>query len=484
LYLIIWKEINTKGAFTRMKTECKENELQFQDIEKKKVVADFQGGTITSDTGILFLRELEHTYKFIKRFSSCFSDYRKRDKIRYEVQDLITQRVFGICQGYEDLNDHDTLRNDPLFGLACERTERDKETEGYVSGKSTLNRLECSGKEIGNKERYKKISYDDEKAAESITEMSLDTVGEKPEEIILDFDSTDDPLHGKQEGRFFHGYYDCYCYLPLYVFWGEKLLACKLRPSNIDGSEGTVEELERIVTAIRKRWPDTRIVFRGDSGFCREKIMSWCDKNGVFYLIGLARNRRLQRMLGKDMDEAKKQFEASGKAQRVFGDFKYKTRKSWSRERRVVGKAEYLEKGANPRFVVTDLSLEEFPAAMLYEEVYCARGNMENRIKEQHLGLFADRTSSHTMRANQLRLYFSSIAYIFMNEVRNIGLKGTQYETAQCDTIRLKLLKVGSRITTSVRRICIHIATGFPYQDIYQKALRQIKNHRLCFEST
>ena len=464
-----------------MKTECIQNELNFQGIERKKVVADFNGGTITSDTGILFFRELEKTHKIIERFSNCFNDCREQKKIRYKLKELVMQRVFAICQGYEDLNDHDTLRDDPIFGLACERMERDEETGGYVSGKSTLNRLECGSKEIGEKERYKKISYDEEKAAEAILEISLDTVIEEPKEIVLDFDSTDNPIHGEQEGRFFHGYYDCFCYLPLYVFWEEKLLVAKLRQSNIDGSEGAQEELERIVAAIRKRWPEARIIFRGDSGFCRDKIMSWCEENGVFYLTGLARNSRLQRMIGKDMNDAKTAFEATRKAQRKFKDFRYKTRKSWSCERRVVGKAEYLEKGANPRFVVTNLPEEEYPAQMLYEEVYCARGDMENRIKEQHLGLFANRTSSHMMRSNQLRLYFSSLAYIFMNEFRSVCLKGTPFQTAQCDTIRVKLLKVGARIKVSVRRICISIATGFPHQAVYIKALQRIERHRLRF---
>jgi len=464
-----------------MKTECIQNELEFQDVNRKRVVARFDGGTLTTDAGLLLLREIERKFRFIERFAACFSDFREPKEIRYTVSQLVKQRVFAICQGYEDLNDHDALRLDFLFGLACERTKADDETGGYVSGKSTLNRLECGSELIDGNERYKKIRYDEEMAADLLLDVSLDTVNETPKEIILDFDNTDDPVHGDQEGRFFHGYYDCFCYLPLYVFRGDRLLAAKLKTANADGSEGAEDELERIVTAIRKRWPGVRIMFRGDSGFCRERIMKWCEKNGVFYIIGLAKNRRLERMTGREMNLARTEFMKTLKPQRVYGDFRYRTRTSRTKTRRVVGKAEYHLHGANPRYVVTNLSADEYSAQMLYEEMYCGRGNMENRIKEQHLGLYADRTSSHTMRANQLRLYFSSLAYILMNELRRIGLRGTEYEKAQCTTIRLKLLKVGARITTSVRRICISIATGFPYQHVYFSIMERIGRHRFGF---
>jgi len=306
-------------------------------------------------------------------------------------------------------------------------------------------------------------------------DLFLEGYASPPEEIVLDVDATDDPLHGHQEGRFFHGYYRSYCYLPLYIFCGEHLLCARLRPADQDGAAGTVEELERIVGRIRLQWPQTRIIVRGDSGFCRDNLMSWCEAHAVDYVVGFAKNGRLKALIAKEMATAKAQFEADQQAARMFRDFRYRTRKSWSRERRVIGKAEYLAKGENPRFVVTSLPAEHIDARTLYEELYCARGDMENRIKEQQLALFADRTSTHTMRANQLRLYFSSFAYVLMQALRRLGLKGTALAKAQCDTIRLKLFKIGAQIRISVRRIRIAFSESYPHADLFQQILRHLQ---------
>jgi len=277
---------------------------------------------------------------------------------------------------------------------------------------------------------------------------------EAPKLIVIDLDATDDPLHGAQEGRFFHGYYREYCDLPLYLFCGDFLLCARLRTADKQAANGALDEIKRMVKRLRERWPEVRIWFRGDSGFSRDEIMSWCEQTeGVEYLFGQARNQRLEKRLGAEMAEAKKGFEATGQAARVFGDFQYQTLESWSRERRVVGKAEHLEKGANPRFVVTSLGREEYPAQTLYEDPDCERGEMENRIKEQRLEWFADRTSTHDLRSNQLRLWLSSVAYVLMNEIRRLGLAGTEMEQAQCSTIRLKLLKIGAQVQVTVRRV-------------------------------
>jgi hypothetical protein len=328
---------------------------------------------------------------------------------------------------------------------------------------------------VGEKERYKKIVLDEKAVEKALVEIFLDAYEVAPERIVLDLDATDDLIHGKQEGRFFNGYYGNYCYLPLYIFAGEHLLVAKLRQSNIDGCAGSVEELERVVGQIRERWPTVRIVIRGDSGFCREEIMQWCERNKVDYLIGLAKNERLKKEIEEELAEAKAEYEKTGKEARRFKDFRYQTLQSWDRERRVVGKAEHLAKGANPRFVVTSLGKEEYDARTLYEKEYCARGEMENRIKEQQLDLFADRTSTATMRANQLRLWFSAIAYVLMSELRRIGLNGTEMEHAQSGTIRTKLLKIGAQVKISVRRVLIAMASGCPYARIFDQALANLK---------
>jgi hypothetical protein len=464
-----------------MHTDCTASLFSFQDLGEKKIVGDFSGGKITSDAGALLLREIEHATGIIKAFADCFTDYREKNYVEHSVEQLVGQRVFGICLGYEDLNDHDQLRKDPLLAAVCgkldvngERRKQKRDRGNALAGKSTLNRLETSQGASLFTNRYKKITVNETMVGMFLVNAFLASYERPPEEIILDLDATDDPLHGNQEGRFFHGYYDCYCYLPLYIFCADHLLCAKLRPSNIDACAGAEVELAKIVGQIRERWPQVRIILRADSGFCREAIMGWCESNGVEFLFGIAKNVRLLRRIRRDLSEARRECISSGQPYRKYTDLAYRTQKTWSKSRRVVAKAEYLLKGQNPRFVVTSLPQERIAAQGLYEQLYCARGDMENRIKEQQLYLFADRTSSATMRANQLRLWFSSVAYVIMSALRRIALQGTELATAQCDTIRLKLLKIGAQVRISVRRLYVSFASGYPYQELFRQAIRRI----------
>ena len=458
-----------------METKCTLTQLEFHPLDRRQVTGKFNGGTITSDGGSVLLREVEKRVGIIRQFSECFEDLRNRDLIEHTVAELIAQRVYGLALGYEDLNDHDDLRNDPLLAVLVGKTDpegedriRSRDKGKAMAGKSTLNRLELTPAEPTEKEkRYKKISMKPEDIDRLFVDLFLQAHDKAPEQIILDVDATDDPLHGNQEGKFFHGYYGHYCYLPLYIFCGEFLLCARLRESNKDASAGTVEELERIVRQIRGVWSEVEILVRGDSGFCREEIMAWCESNGVKYVLGIAKNSRLKAMITEEMTEATRLYKATDHGARVFKDFRYQTLKSWTRERRVVGKAEYLSKGENPRFIVTSVPIEHTGARALYEEVYCARGDMENRIKEQQLYLFADRTSTAKMRSNQLRLYFSSIAYSLIQALRRLGLKGTQLAKAQCHTIRLKLLKIGAQIRVTVRKVWVSWAEGYPYAELF-----------------
>jgi hypothetical protein len=393
------------------------------------------------------------------RFSSCFHDERRAEWIEHEIVTLVGQRVFGIALGYEDLNDHDELRHDPMMAVLVGKLAARREDCAPVAGKSTLNRLELSKLEPT---RYHKISHNPVAIKKLLVELFLEAHERAPQQIILDLDATDDPLHGEQEGRFFHGYYDCYCYLPLYVFCGRHLLAAKLRRANIDGAAGSVQELARIIAQIRRQWPRVRILLRADSGFTREPLMAWCEANGVDFLFGLAKNERLIAEIKTELDLAAANSRRSGKPERRFKDFMWTTRASWSRRRRVVAKAEWTQSEANPRFVVTSLRRDECKARYLYEKVYCARGDMENRIKECQLDLYADRTSTATMRANQLRLWFYSMAYVLLCATRRIGLHDTAFAKATCGTIRLKLLKIGALVRVSVRRIKIAMASACP----------------------
>jgi hypothetical protein len=453
-----------------MTAECNQFVLGFHPLKRREIRAEFDGGAITSDGGGLLLREVEKRIGILRQFVACFTDYRKPDRIDHTVEALVAQRVYGLALGYEDLNDHEELRNDPLLAVLVEKANPGNEA---LAGKSTLNRLELTKETASRKERYKKIVLDHGAVDRLLVDVFLQAHREAPKEIILDLDATDDPLHGKQEGRFFHGYYGHYCYLPLYIFCGEFLLCSRLRPSNIDASAGSVEELQRIVKQIRSVWSQVRIVVRGDSGFCREELMAWCEAEGVDYLLGLAKNDRLKAEIEKKMKEAKAQYQETGHAARLFQELVYQTRTSWNRARRVVAKAEHLEKGENPRFVVTSLSAEQWPAQVLYEEHYCARGDMENRIKEQ-LMLFSDRTSTHYLRSNQLRLYFSSIAYGLLQMLRRLGLESTELAKAQCSTIRLKLLKIGALIRITVRKAWVSLAGGYPNVTLFRQVLKNL----------
>src|SRR5450759_1990713 len=434
-----------------MTTECNQFVFGFHPQKRREIRAQFDGGAITSDGGGLLLREVEKRIGILRQFAACFTDYRNPDLIEHQVKELVAQRVYGLALGYEDLNDHEELRNDPLLAVLVEKADRGR---AVLAGKSTLNRLELTQETASRKERYKKIVLDHGAVDRLLVDIFLEAHPEEPKEIILDLDATDDPLHGKQEGRFFHGYYGHYCYLPLYIFCGDHLLCSRLRPSNQDASAGSITELERIVRQIRARWPKVRILLRADSGFCREELMAWCESHRVDYVLGLAKNERLKAEIEKERGEAKAQYQETGRAARLFKELVYQTRESWSRARRVVAKAEHLEKGENPRFVVTSLSGEQWPAPALYEELYCGRGDMENRIKEQFM-LFSDRTSTHYLRSNQLRLYFSSIAYVLLQMLRRLGLEGTELAKAQCATLRLKLLKIGALIRITVRKVWV-----------------------------
>jgi hypothetical protein len=430
-------------------------------------VAAFDGGAMTSEAGAMLLGATDRQIRLIERFAGCFTDHRVADLVVHEVSGLVGQRVFGIALGYEDLIDHDQLRHDPVMAVLGGKLEARRADCAPLAGKSTLNRLELSRPEPT---RYHKISYDAAVIEGLFVELFLDAHAAPPPQITLDLDATDDPLHGHQEERFFHGYYDTYCYLPLYVFCGRHLLAAKLRPANIDASAGSIEEVARIVTQIRRRWPQVRILLRADSGFAREPLMAWCENNGVDYLFGLAKNSRLVGEIESELAAAQEQSQRTGQPARRFRDFAWRTRKSWSRARRVVAKAEWTGGAANPRFVVTSLARQEHEPRHLYEKLYCARGEMENRIKECQLDLYADRTSAHTMRANQLRLWFAAMAYVLICALRRVGLVHTQFARASCGTIRLKLLKIGALVRTSVRRIKLAMPSAFAYQAEYRAA--------------
>ena len=451
-----------------MPTECSPTLFDFEAVESRRVVAAFDGGRVTSDGGALLLARTDRAIGLIDRFAGCFRDDRAASFVEHPLRVLVGQRVVGIALGYEDLLDHDQLRFDPVLGAALGKLEAGREDCEALAGKSTLNRLEHAP--AGEPTRYHKIGHDGAAIERLFVDLFIEAHGAAPEQIILDLDATDDAIHGEQEGRFFHGYYGGYCYLPLYVFCGRHLLAAKLRPANIDGSAGALDEIIRITAQIRERWPQVGIVLRADSGFAREELMAWCEANGVDYLFGLARNSRLEAEIASELQAAAIDSQASGQAARRFKDFMWTTRDSWSRRRRVVGKAEHTLKGPNPRFVVTSLSAPGCDARALYEDVYCARGEMENRIKEQQLDLFADRTSARSLRANQLRLWFASMAYVLMAALRRIGLAGSQFADATCGTIRLKLLKIGALVRLSVRRLKLAMSSAFPYQEEYRSA--------------
>jgi Transposase DDE domain group 1 len=444
-----------------MPTECSADLFGFARVEGRDVVAAFDGGQMTSDAGALLLGATDRAIRLVGRFAGCFTDGRAAALVEHRVATLVGQRVYGLALGYEDLIDHDELRHDPVMAVLAGKLAGRRQDCAPVAGKSTLNRLELSRPAAT---RYHKISHDPGAIEGLFVDLFLEAHQRAPKQITLDLDATDDPLHGEQEGRFFHGYYGGYCYLPLYVFCGRHLLAAKLRPANIDASAGAIEEVARIVAQIRRRWPEVRVLLRADSGFARDSLMAWCEANGVDYLFGLARNTRLVGELAAELGQAEEESRRTGQPARRFKDFMWSTRDSWSRRRRVIAKAEWTQGEANPRFVVTSLEPAENPARYLYETVYCARGEMENRIKECQGDLFADRTSTATLRANQLRLWFASTAYVLLCALRRIALAHTQFAKATCGTIRLKLLKIGALVRVSVRRVKLAMTSACPYQ--------------------
>jgi Transposase DDE domain group 1 len=450
-------------------TQCNQETFEFEAHFSREVRARFDGGTMTSDAGALLLRQTDRRMNVLARLAECFEDRRKPWLITHTVQEMVAQRVYALALGYEDLSDHDQLREDPLLALLSGKRRVGQEA---LAGKSTLNRLELSTE---TPSRYKKIHCRQEALDELLMAVFVEAHQKPPESIVLDLDVTDLPLHGHQEGRFFHGYYDEYCYLPLYIFAGEHLLCARLRTADQDAAAGCTQEVKRIVGQIRQAWPEVEITIRGDSGFCREELMQWCEDHGVDYVLGFARNDRLRRRIDPQMREAARLQKESGKPARVFTEFDYQTTTgSWSRARRVVAKAEQIEGKENPRYVVTNLPAERWAARALYEDLYCARGEMENRIKEQ-LSLFATRVSAETMRANQLRLSLAGFAYVLMHGLRRLGLQGTELARAQATTIRLRLLKIGAQIRITARKIWFSMASGFPLQSLYRQAWLQLR---------
>ena len=441
-------------------TECTQSSFEFQGHFSRSVRAQFDGGTMTSDAGGLLLRETDRRLNLLPRLAGCFLDGRDAGRIQHTVGEMIAQRVYGLALGYEDLNDHEQLRQDPLLKLLSNK----RDLEEPLAGKSTLNRLELS---TGAPDRYKKITFWKQAIDELLVDVFVEAHASAPKEIVLDIDTTDVELHGGQEGRFFHGYYDHYCYLPLYIFSGEHLLCARQRPANIDAAAGCVDEIRRIVEQLRRHWPETRMILRGDSGFCRNELLHWCETNHVDYVVGLARNPRLQSSIGDALTQARRQWEQTQQPARVFVEFEHQTKSgSWSQPRRVIAKAEHIDGKQNPRFIVTSLPEKDWPAQQLYETLYCARGDMENRIKEQFM-LFADRVSAETIRANQLRLYLSSMAYVLMCGLRRLGLQATQLATAQVASIRLRLLKIGALVRITVRKVWISLPRSYPWPDLF-----------------
>jgi len=467
-------------------TQCSEKTMHFKHLGSRDVVADFAGGQLSSDGGALLLGQVDQGLRLTERFAALFTDKRDPEATEHPVLDLVRQRVYGIALGYEDLNDHDELSRDPLLAAVVGKkdptgTERVRERDRgrAMAGKSTLNRLELTREALDEETaRYKKIVLDAGRAERFFAEAAIARPQRRPQVVVLDLDPTDNPLYGQQEGRYFSGYYKEYVYLPLYVFWGDELVLAKLREGWVDATAGTTEVLDWLVPLIRSRWPGAWIIIRADSSFAREEIMAWCEAKRVDYVLGLAKNSVLVGKITAELAEAKARHAATGKPARVFKELRYQTRESWSRERRVVAKAEHTAEGPNPRFVVTSLpsrGRHSYGTRALYEDLYCARGEMENRIKEQTLYLFAGRTSAETMRANQIRLWFSSLAYTLMQGLRREGLAGTSLARARCDTIRLKLLKVGAAVRLSVRRVWVSMSSSYPLQDLFRAVRRRLE---------
>ncbi|MCB9779903.1 MAG: IS1380 family transposase [Alphaproteobacteria bacterium] len=454
-----------------MRTRCIDLGLGFQGVGRRKLEGRFDGGQITSDCGLILAREVSEGLGLFDRLAACFRDHRDPRRVQHSVGEMLGQRILGLVAGYEDLNDHDTLRDDPLLPVPTGKAEEGESG----SSSATLNRLEHGSAAKGGGHRYHRIEPVGERIADLFIELGLERFEQAPRRIILDADATDARIHGSQEGRFFHGYYRSYCYLPLYVFWDDFPLVAKLRRSNIDGCSGITDEIAGLVDAIRNKWPDVDIWVRGDSGIARDELMAWCEEHGVNYVLGLAKNGRLHAEIVPKLELTEVVCELTGAPARMFKELRYRTLDSWSRERRVVAKAEHLPGKANPRFVVTSLSAGDVDARTVYEDLYAARGDMENRIKEQQLDMFADRVSAATMSANQLRIWFSTFAYLLMAELHRIGLVGTNLAAAQAGTIRVRLLKIGAQVRWSVHRVYIAFSCAFPRQTVFRTALRNIE---------
>jgi hypothetical protein len=451
-------------------TECTQASFEFEAHFSRQVTANFEGGTLTTDGGGLLLRQVDRRLGLLKRLTGCFTDCRRADRVEHSLAEMLAQRIYGMALGYEDLNDHEQLRHDPLMAVLAGK----KKIGQQLAGKSTLNRLELSPAGDAQAERYSKITYSAQAIDELLVAVFQESEARAPRRIVLDLDATDVELHGRQEQRFFHGYYDHYCYLPLYIFCGDHLLRARLRPANIDASAGSLEEVKTVVEQLRVKWPKTQIILRADSGFCRDELMSWCEANGVDYVFGFARNDRLRQLIEPQMLEVQAEHARTARAARAFTEFEYETRDSWSRARRVVAKAEQLDGKENPRFVVTSLGAEGWPAQTVYEKLYCERGEMENRIKEQ-MEMFADRLSTETMRANQLRLYLSSLAYVLVCGLRRLALKGSEWAEAQVGTIRLRLLKVAARVRVTARRVWVSYSSAYAWRRQFEAAFAALR---------
>jgi hypothetical protein len=433
-------------------TICTSEQLSFPSFSRRKVQADFEGGDVSSDGGVLLLRQMDRRLRLTQTLADQLPDAREESACEHALVDLLRQRIYGLALGYEDGNDHERLRQDIALQTAVERTDE-------LASPSTLCRWENRA---------------DRKAARIVHELLIEqyiaSYKKAPAELILDFDATDDTVHGKQEGRFFHGYYDQYCFLPLYVFCGTQLLVSYLRPSNVDAARHAWAILSLLVKRLRQAWPKVKIILRGDSGFCRWRMMRWCDRRGVFYVLGLAQNSRLNEMARRHLERARVQHEKTGKPQRFFKELKYAAQ-TWDKKRRVIVRVEHTAKGSNPRYIVTNL---EDAADYLYDQVYCARGEMENRIKEQQLDLFSDRTSCTKWWANQFRLLLSSLAYVLVESIRRVGLKNTELAKATCGSIRLKLFKIGAVLIRNTRRIRLHLSSAYPYRELFHMVCQRL----------
>lgn len=436
-------------------SDCTSETIEFPPVKKRRIEANFSGGEVSSNGGVLLLRQVERRVRLLDEVAQRMIDPRSPHLVRHSLASLLKQRVYALCLGHEDLNDHHALRQDTLLQTAAERN-------GELGSSATLCRLE-------NWQHHRASAW---AIHQVMLKRFIASFTQAPAELILDFDATDDPVHGRQQGRFFHGYYDNYCFLPLYVFCGEQLLVSYLRPSKIDGAKHAWAILALLVKRLRRAWPKVRIILRGDSGFCRQKMLNWCDRYGVGYCVGLAQNARLNARTQIRRDCLKAQYEATGAHQRAFMEFTYAA-DSWHHPRRVIARLEYSGKGDNPRYVVTNLEGE---AQALYERLYCARGEMENRIKEAQLGLFADRTSCHYFAANQFRLLLSSLAYILMERLRALALKGTEAARHQAQTIRVKLLKIGAVVIRNTRRVRVLLSSSCPDQALFLHAARTLTN--------